>query len=54
MKTIDKRRLAKYGDGKIEIITDYVLGRCVPSVKTNAAKILVNQLVLDERLNRVS
>lgn len=54
IKEIDLRRLAKFGDGKIEILTDYVLGRCVPSVKTNAAKILVNQLVLDKRLNTVS
>lgn len=54
MRAIDKRRLAKFGDGKIEILTDYVLGRCVPSVKTNAAKVLVKQLVLDTKMNQVS
>lgn len=32
----------------------YVLGRCVPSVKHNAAKIRITQLQLDERLNSVS
>lgn len=53
-KAIDRRRLAKFGDEKIEILTNYVLGRCVPSVKTNAAKILVKQLVLDNKLNQVS
>lgn len=32
----------------------YVLGRCVPSAKENAAKIRVSQLHLDEKLNMVS
>lgn len=54
LKALDLRRLARFGDGKIEILTDYVLGRCVPSVKTNAAKVLVSQLVLDKKLNTVS
>lgn len=32
----------------------FVLGRCLPSVKHNAAKIRVSQLHLDERINMVS
>lgn len=32
---------------------NFVLGRCVPSVKQNAAKIRVSQLLLDERINMV-
>lgn len=31
----------------------YVLGRCVPSVKQNAAKIRVTQLQFDDRINMV-
>lgn len=38
----------------VKIGVSYVLGRCVPSVKKNAAKICVNQLVFDEKLNMVS
>lgn len=38
----------------IKIGTSFVLGRCVPSVKTNAAKVRVSQLVLDERINMVN
>lgn len=32
----------------------FVLGRCLPSAKQNAAKIRVSQLHLDERINMVS
>lgn len=38
----------------IKIAKSYVLGRCVPSVKQNAAKIRVSQLVLDEKINMVN
>lgn len=31
----------------------YVLGRCIPSVKQNAAKIRVTQLQFDDRINMV-
>lgn len=37
-----------------KIGVSFVLGRCVPSVKQNAAKIRVTQLLLDERINMVS
>lgn len=36
-----------------KIGVNFVLGRCVPSVKQNAAKIRVSQLLLDERINMV-
>lgn len=32
----------------------FVLGRCLPSAKQNAAKIRVSQLHLDPRINMVS
>lgn len=32
----------------------YVMGRCIPSSKQNAAKIRVGQLHLDPRINMVS
>lgn len=37
-----------------KIGVSFVLGRCVPSVKQNAAKIRVTQLLLDERINMVN
>lgn len=37
-----------------KIGVSYVLGRCVPSVKTNAARIRVTQLVMNQRINMVN
>lgn len=34
--------------------TNFVMGRCLPSTKQNAAKIRVSQLHLDPRINMVS
>lgn len=46
--------IPKMTSAAVKIGVSYVLGRCVPSVKKNAAKICVNQLVFDEKLNMVS
>lgn len=53
-KTIVKAARAAYlAKIKVPISTQFVMGRCIPSTKQNAAKIQVTKLQMDPRLHIV-
>lgn len=43
-----------FEERQIAVNTNFVLGRCVPSVKNNAAKICVTQLIFNDKIKAVS